>query len=59
MPSYYELETATSPMNSRRYPVSFMPMPTEGCPYNKSWVLYRERFILQGLRGFEWVKLRR
>src|SRR5207245_4972372 len=32
MPSYYELETATSPMNSRRYPVSFMPMPLCGCP---------------------------
>ena len=30
MPSYYELETATSPMNSRRYPVSFMPMPLVG-----------------------------
>ncbi len=32
MPSYYELETATSPMNSRRYPVSFMPMPVQPAP---------------------------
>jgi hypothetical protein len=30
MPSYYEPETATSPMISHTYSLSFMPMPEEG-----------------------------